>query len=129
MMICTDGFGLAATGPLSKGVPHPRNYGSFPRVLDRYVRDLQVLTLEEAVFRMTGLPAQKLRLKDRGMIRPGFTADLVVFDPDAVSDLATYDNPHQYAKGISQVIVNGQFVIRDENHTGATPGMVLNPLA
>jgi N-acyl-D-amino-acid deacylase len=88
---------------------------------------LQVLTLEEAVYRMTGLPAQKLRLKDRGMIRPGFAADLVVFDPDAVSDRATYDNPHQYAKGISQVIVNGQFVIRDENHTGATPGMVLNP--
>jgi N-acyl-D-amino-acid deacylase len=127
MMICTDGFGLAATGPLSKGVPHPRNYGSFPRVLDRYVRELQVLTLEEAVYKMTGLPAQKLRLQDRGMIRPGFAADLVVFDPDAVSDLATYDNPHQYAKGISQVIVNGQFVIRDENHTGAAPGTVLNP--
>ena len=92
------------------------------------MRDLQVLTLEEAVYRMTGLAAQKLRLQDRGMIRPGMAADLVVFDPEAVSDRATYDNPHQYAQGISQVIVNGKFVIRDENHTGATPGMVLKPL-
>jgi N-acyl-D-amino-acid deacylase len=126
MMIGTDGFGLAATGPLSKGKPHPRNYGAFPRVLGQYVRELQVLNLEEAVHKMTGLAAQKLRLKDRGVIRPGFAADLVVFDPDSVSDRATYDNPHQYAKGISQVIVNGQFVIRDELHTGATPGFVLN---
>ncbi len=128
MMICTDGFGLAATGPLAKGVPHPRNYGAFPRVLGRYVRDLQVLTLEEAVYKMTGLPAKKLRLKDRGVIRPGFAADLVVFEPAAVSDRATYDNPHQYPKGISHVLVNGQFVIRDANHTGAKPGIVINPL-
>jgi N-acyl-D-amino-acid deacylase len=126
MMICTDGFGLATTGPLAKGVPHPRNYGAFPRVLGRYARDLNVLSLEQAVYKMTGLPAKKLRLEDRGTIAPGFAADLVVFDPAVVSDTATYDNPHQYAKGIFQVIVNGQFVIRDENHTGATPGMVLN---
>jgi N-acyl-D-amino-acid deacylase len=125
MMICTDGYGMATTGPLSRGVPHPRNYGAFPRVLGRYVRDLKAVTLEEAVFKMTGLAAQKLRLKDRGMIRPGFAADLVVFDPDAVSDCATYDNPHQYARGISHVIVNGQFVIRDADHTGAKPGIVL----
>jgi N-acyl-D-amino-acid deacylase len=128
MMICTDGFGLATSGPLAKGVPHPRNYGAFPRVLDRYVRDLQMLTLEEAVYRMTGLAAQKLRLKDRGTIRPGLAADLVVFDPNTVTDRATYDNPHQYAGGILHVIVNGQFVIRNENHTGATPGTVLSPL-
>jgi N-acyl-D-amino-acid deacylase len=128
MMICTDGFGLATTGPLARGKPHPRNYGAFPRVLGRYVRELKVLTLEQAIYKMTGLPAQKLRLNDRGKIAPGFAADLVVFDPDTVSDRATYDNPHQYAKGIFQVIVNGQFVIRDENHTGVTPGMVLNPV-
>jgi N-acyl-D-amino-acid deacylase len=126
MMIGTDGFGMATTGPLSKGVPHPRNYGAFPRVLGQYVRELQVLTLEKAVFKMTGLAAQKLRLQDRGMIKPGLAADLVVFDPAMVSDPATYDNPHQYARGIFQVIVNGQFVIHDENHTGARPGMVLN---
>ncbi len=125
MMICTDGFGLATTGPMARGVPHPRNYGAFPRVLGRYVRDLQVLTLEEAVYKMTGLPAQKLRLKDRGLIRPGFTADLVVFDPAAVSDRATYDNPHQYAAGIFHVLVNGQFVIRDGSHTGTKPGAAL----
>ena len=125
MMICTDGYGMATTGPLSKGVPHPRNYGAFPRVLGRYVRDLKAVTLEEAVFKMTGLAAQKLRLKDRGILRPGFAADLVVFDPAAVSDSATYDNPHQYARGISQVIVNGQLVISDEGHTGSKPGMVL----
>jgi N-acyl-D-amino-acid deacylase len=128
MMICTDGFGLAASGPLAKGMPHPRNYGAFPRVLGRYVRDLQVLTLEEAVYKMTGLPAKKLRLKNRGVIRPDFAADLVVFEPAAVSDRATYDNPHQYPKGISHVLVNGQFVIRDASHTGTKPGIVINPL-
>jgi N-acyl-D-amino-acid deacylase len=124
MMICTDGFGLAASGPLSKGVPHPRNYGAFPRVLSRYVRDLKLFTLEEAIHKMTGLPATKLRLKDRGVIKPGFAADLVVLDPAVVSDRATYDNPHQYASGIYYVVVNGQFVIRDGAHTGAKPGVV-----
>ena len=125
MMICTDGFGLAATGPLSKGKPHPRNYGAFPRVLGRYVRDLQVLTLEEAVFKMTGLPARKLRLNDRGVIRPDFAADLVVFEPAEVSDRATYDDPHQYPVGISHVLVNGQLVIHEGLHTGAKPGKVI----
>jgi N-acyl-D-amino-acid deacylase len=124
MMICTDGFGLAITGPLARGKPHPRNYGAFPRVLGRYVRDLKVLTLEQAVYKMTGLPAQKLRLADRGAIAPGFAADLVVFDPAVVSDTATYDNPHQYATGISHVLVNGQLVIREGSHTGAKPGAV-----
>ena len=125
MMICTDGFGLAASGPLSKGVPHPRNYGAFPRVLSRYVRDLKLLTLEEAIYKMTGLPATKLRMKDRGAIKPGFVADLVVFDPATISDQATYENPHQYASGINHVVVNGQFVIRDGEHTGAKPGGVI----
>jgi N-acyl-D-amino-acid deacylase len=126
MMICTDGFGLAITGPLARGKPHPRNYGAFPRVLGRYVRELKVLTLEQAVYKMTGLPAQKLRLADRGAIAPGFAADLVVFDPAVVSDTATYDNPHQYATGISHVLVNGQLVIREGSHTGAKPGQVIN---
>ncbi|MGD8519526.1 MAG: D-aminoacylase [Desulfobacterales bacterium] len=125
MMICTDGFGLAITGPLARGVPHPRNYGAFPRVLGRYARDLKVLSLEQAVYKMTGLPAKKLRLEDRGMIVPDSAADLVVFDPAVVSDTATYDNPHQYPAGIYHVLVNGQWVIRDGSHTGARPGAVL----
>jgi N-acyl-D-amino-acid deacylase len=127
MMIGTDGTGLAASGPMARGVPHPRNYGAFPRVLGRFVRDLKVIELEEAIYKMTGLPAKKLRLHDRGLIKPGLAADLVVFDPATVSDTATYDQPHQYAKGIFHVIVNGQFVIRDANHTGTRPGRILKP--
>jgi N-acyl-D-amino-acid deacylase len=125
MMIGTDGFGLAVSGPLAKGVPHPRSYGTFPRVLGRYVRELNILTLEEAVWRMTGRAAQKLRLTDRGRIKPDLAADLVVFDPLTVADRADYENPHQYAAGIFQVIVNGNFVIRDGKHTGALAGRVL----
>ncbi len=125
MMIGTDGMGLAAEGPLSAGKPHPRNYGTFPRVLGHYVRDLGILSLPEAVHRMTGLPAAKLRLKQRGLIRPGAAADLVVFDPDTVSDVADYENPHQYPRGIEQVIVNGKFVVRDGVHTRERPGAVL----
>jgi N-acyl-D-amino-acid deacylase len=127
MMIGTDGVGLAASGPMAGGVPHPRNYGTFPRVLGRFVRDLKILKLEEAVHKMTGLPAGKLRLHDRGYIKPGLAADLVVFDPATVSDTATYDHPHRYAKGIFHVIVNGRFVIRDAVHTGDRPGRILKP--
>jgi N-acyl-D-amino-acid deacylase len=127
MMIGTDGTGLAASGPMARGVPHPRNYGAFPRVLGRFVRDLKILTLEEAVHKMTGMPAGKLRLRDRGFIKPGLAADLVIFDPAAVSDPATYDHPHQYATGIFHVIVNGRFVVRDTRHTGNRPGRILQP--
>jgi N-acyl-D-amino-acid deacylase len=129
MMIGTDGVGLATSGPLAGGVPHPRNYGAFPRVLGRFVRDLKILSLEEAIHKMSGRPAQKLRLADRGLIEPGRAADLVVFDPATVSDKATYDHPHQYPAGILHVMVNGQFVVRDQTHTGSLPGRVLNPLS
>jgi len=125
MMIGTDGFGLAVSGPMAKGVPHPRSYGTFPRVLGRYVRELNILSLEEAVCRMTGRAAQKLRLDDRGRIEPELAADLVIFDPLTIADRADYENPHQYAAGISGVIVNGNFVIRDGRHTGALPGRIL----
>jgi N-acyl-D-amino-acid deacylase len=127
MMVGTDGTGLAASGPMARGVPHPRNYGAFPRVLGRFVRDLGIIKLEEAVYKMTGLPAKKLRLHDRGLIKPGLAADLVVFDPATVSDTATYDQPHQYAKGIIHVIVNGRFVVRNATHTGSRPGRILGP--
>jgi N-acyl-D-amino-acid deacylase len=129
MMIGTDGVGLATSGPLAGGVPHPRNYGAFPRVLGRFVRDLKILKLEEAIHKMTGLPAKKLRLADRGLIEPGRAADLVVFNPTTVSDKATYDHPHRYAEGILHVIVNGQLVVRDQTHTGNRPGRILNPLS
>ena len=125
MMIGTDGLGLAISGPMAKGVPHPRNYGAFPRVLSRYVRELNILTLEEAVYRMSGLPARKLRLDDRGRIEKDRAADLVVFDPATITDKADYENPHQYAAGIFEVIVNGNFVIRDGQHTGKLAGKIL----
>jgi N-acyl-D-amino-acid deacylase len=125
MMIGTDGLGLATSGPMAKGVPHPRSYGTFPRVLSRYVRELNILALEDAVYRMTGLAAQKLRLGARGRIEPGLAADLVIFDPLTITDNANYEDPHRYAAGISQVIVNGNFTIRDGRHTGALSGKIL----
>lgn len=103
-------------------MPHPRSYGNNARVLSRYVRELKVITLEEAVRRMTSLPAQTFRLKDRGVIAPGAWADLVVFDPEAVRDVATFESPHHFSEGFSQVIVDGVSVIRDGALTGKRPG-------
>jgi N-acyl-D-amino-acid deacylase len=117
-MIASDG------GPrrLGEDVPHPRSYGNNARVLGRYVRELKVLTLPEAVRRMTSLPAQTFRLADRGVLRPGAWADIVIFDPDKVGDVATFDDPHHYSVGFSDVIVNGTPVIRDGAVTEARPG-------
>jgi N-acyl-D-amino-acid deacylase len=125
MMIGTDADGRSTEGPLSKGVPHPRNYGTYPRVLGRFVREESVLSLEDAIWKMTGFPAQKLRWTDRGLVKKGYRADLVVLDPNTVIDRATFQAPHQYPVGIPQVIVNGEFVIRDGVHTGARPGKIL----
>jgi N-acyl-D-amino-acid deacylase len=105
-----------------EGVPHPRGYGNNARVLGRYVRELKVLPLEEAVRKMTSLPAQTFRLKHRGELKPGFVADIVIFDPENVSDPATFDDPHHYAAGFSDVIVNGVPVIRAGQLTEARPG-------
>lgn len=104
------------------GVPHPRSYGNNARVLARYVRDLKLLSLEEAIRRMTSLPAQTFRLADRGVIKPGAWADLVVFDPDSIADLSTFDDPHHYSEGFSDVFVNGTAVLRDGRMTSARPG-------
>jgi N-acyl-D-amino-acid deacylase len=104
------------------GVPHPRGYGTNARVLGRYARDRKLLTLEEAVRKMTSLPALSFRFHDRGVITAGNAADLTLFDPDTVMDKATFEEPHQYAEGIAHVIVNGTFVLRDGQMTGRLPG-------
>jgi N-acyl-D-amino-acid deacylase len=109
------------------GKPHPRSYGTFPRVLGEYAREQRLLSLPQAVHKMTALPAQRLGLRDRGVIRPGARADLVLFDPRTVMDQATYDDPHRYPVGIDHVLVNGRFVIKDGQHTGSLPGRVLTP--
>ncbi|MEO8680359.1 MAG: D-aminoacylase [Vicinamibacterales bacterium] len=121
----SDGSSLATEGPLRVGVPHPRNFGTFPRVLGRYVRELKVIPLEEAVRKMTSLPASILNLSDRGTIAVGKWADLVIFDPATVADKATFENPFQYPVGIDTVLVNGKLVLDEGKHTGARPGQVL----
>lgn len=113
------------TDGLFGGNPHPRVYGAFPRVLGTYVRDAGLLSLEEAVRKMTSLPARTMGLDRKGLIRPGMDADVVVFDPDIVSSPATYDQPRQHPKGIDHVIVDGEFVVRDDETTGRTPGEAL----
>ncbi|HEV8617090.1 MAG TPA: D-aminoacylase [Methylomirabilota bacterium] len=127
VMIGSDGSALAPYGELAAGKPHPRSYGTFPRVLGEYAREQRVITLPQAVHKMTGLPARRLRLRDRGVIRVGARADLVVFDARRIADQATYEDPHRYPVGIDHVLVNGRFVIKDGEHTGSLPGRVLTP--
>jgi len=107
------------------GVPHPRSYGTFARVLGVYVREKHALSLEDAIRKMTSLPAQRLGLQDRGVLRPGMKADIVIFDPARVRDRATFADPHQYAEGVSYVIVNGAIVLDDGKMTEARPGRAL----
>jgi N-acyl-D-aspartate/D-glutamate deacylase len=123
--IGSDGSAYAADGPLRRGNPHPRNFGTFPRVLGVYVREKQLLRLEDAVRKMTSLSAAKIGLWDRGLLRPGLYADITVFDPDRVIDRATYTEPFQYSEGIEYVIVNGQVVLDQGQHTHARPGRAI----
>jgi N-acyl-D-amino-acid deacylase len=127
-VVCSDGAAWAPYGPLSAGVPHPRTYGTFPRVLGRYVRERRLLPLEVAIHKMTALPARRVGLHDRGTVVPGARADLVAFDPDTVIDRATFERPHQYPAGIPHVWVNGTAVLRDGEHTGARPGRSARPV-
>jgi N-acyl-D-amino-acid deacylase len=124
MVACDSG-----TREFGKGIPHPRGYGDNARVLARYVRELHVLRLEDAIRKMTSLPAETFRFKDRGMLRQGNWADIVVFDPATVQDNATYKDPHHYSTGFKYVLVNGVAVIEDDKHTGAKPGMALRHVA
>lgn len=121
-MVCSDGGAFAPYGPLAGSSPHPRAYGTFPRLLGRYVRERGLLSLEQAIHKITGMPAAKLGLTGRGRIRPGAHADLVAFDPDSVRDRATFQDPHRYPEGIPLVVVNGVIALRDGEQTGHLAG-------
>jgi N-acyl-D-aspartate/D-glutamate deacylase len=121
----SDGSAVKAEGPLSAGHPHPRYYGTFARVLGRYVREEKLISLEEGVRKMTSANAAKIRQYDRGLLRPGQWADVTIFNPDTIMDNATYEKPHQYATGVEYVMVNGKIVLERGHHTGARPGVIL----
>ena len=121
----SDAGSVATEGVFLKSNPHPRTYGNFARLLGKYVREERIIPLEEAIRRMTSLPASNLKLEGRGSLEPGSFADVVIFDPQKIQDHASYDNPHQYSTGVIHVFVNGQPVLENGEHTGATPGKVL----
>jgi N-acyl-D-amino-acid deacylase len=118
-------FGADGGVSNGKGMPHPRTYGTNARVLGKYVREEKIISLEEAIRRMTSLPAQKFQLKDRGLLKEGMAADIVVFDENEVADKATFENPHQFSAGFKYVLVNGQLVIEEGKHNGIKSGVVL----
>src|SRR5437763_11487610 len=123
--IGSDGTAVANEGPLAAGHPHPRYYGTFPRVLGRYVREEKVISMEEAVRKMTSANAAKIHIYDRGLLRPGMWADVTIFDAAKVMDKSTFEQPHQYAEGIEHVFVNGKLVLSKGKHLGTRPGVVL----
>jgi len=123
--IGSDGTAVKTEGPLSAGHPHPRYYGTFPRVIGRYVREEHVLALEEAIRKMTSANAAKVKVFDRGLLRPGLAADVTVFDAVKIIDHATFENPRQYSTGVEYVVVNGQIVLDHGQHTHAHPGVIL----
>ena len=124
-MIGSDGYSLSTSGPLGRGKPHPRSFGTFPRILGRYVREKHVLSLETSVRKMTAFPATKLGLSDRGLLRGGMIADIVIFNPSKIADKATYLQPHRFPLGIEYVIVNGKIAIAEGNYLRRLNGHVL----
>jgi N-acyl-D-amino-acid deacylase len=120
-----DSSGTSPEGLLGEEHPHPRAYGTFPRILRKYVREEKKLTLEEALRKFSSLPAQRMRLADRGVVKQGMWADVVIFDPETIRDLATFDDPNQLSQGMEYVLVNGVPVIEGGKMTGALPGKVL----
>ena len=121
----SDEQSLAPEGVFLKSFPHPRAYGNFSRVLGKYVREEKLMPLEEAIRKLTSLPAGNMKIQKRGVLKNGYFADIVVFDPQKITDHATYDNPHQYSTGVSEVFVNGRQVIKDGEHTGIYAGRVI----
>ncbi|MBA3670374.1 MAG: amidohydrolase family protein, partial [Sphingomonas sp.] len=125
MSFGSDAESAAPEGVFLKSSTHPRAYGNFARLLGRYVRDEKIISLPEAIRRLTSLPAGNLGISHRGMLKPGYFADLALFDPNAIQDRATFDKPQVYSVGMRHVFVNGTQVLRDGDHTGATPGRVV----
>lgn len=125
MSFGSDARSVAAEGEVLESSTHPRTYGSFARLLGKYVREEGVIPINEAIYRLTGLPATNLKIDKRGYLKEGYFADVVVFDPDSIRDNATYENPHQYSEGVHHVFVNGQQVLDNGEHTGAMPGQVV----
>ena len=125
--LCLDAGAAAIDGPLGADKHHPRAFGSMPRVLGRYARDLKLFSVEEAVRKMTSSPARRMRLQDRGLLRPGMAADITVFDPERIRDVATFEDPNRYSEGVAWVVVNGRVVLDDGKLTAERPGRVLTP--
>jgi N-acyl-D-amino-acid deacylase len=124
-MVGTDSGASGTSGYMRRGKPHPRGYGTYPRVLGRYVRESGSLTLEEAIRKMTSFPAQRFGLQSRGLLKPGMVADIVVFNPDTVIDTATYEEPHQLPKGVEHVMVNGEITVQSSEPQGTLAGRTL----
>lgn len=122
---CTDSGARAADGPLAGSKSHPRGWGTYPRILGRYVRDERLLSLETAIHKMTGAPAARVGLRDRGLLREGMFADITIFDPRTVIDRATFESPNQYPVGIEYVLVNGKLSVEKGKHTTVLSGRVV----
>lgn len=125
VMIGSDSGARSTDGLLGLGLPHPRTFGTFPRVLGKYCRDEKLFDLPTAIYKMTSYPCKRIGIKDRGLIKEGYFADLVIFNPDTISDTATYESPKNYPKGIEYVIINGKITVNKGNHTGAKAGRIL----
>ena len=123
---CSDASSLAPEGIFLQSGNHPRAYGNFARLLGKYVREEKIISLPEAIRRLTSLPATNLKLDRRGSLKPDYYADIVIFDPDKIADHATFENPHQYSTGVVHVFVNGSQVLKDGEHTGALPGQIVH---
>ena len=123
--VASDGSSLATTGKLSVGKPHPRSYGTNPRFIQKFVNEKKVVTIQEAIRKMTSMPAQRLGLTNRGRLTPGYAADIVILDLPKVKEKATFADPHQYPEGISHVIVNGELVVENEKYNGTKAGQMI----